>query len=317
MNERIGRAVAFIEAVSPCADTQRVAEPTIRAKTLEARSRAAVSGLLVCFVVGLVAAVGAGSLPSTVHAAASIEAVWSFNGGEVAIQPQPNGRFVGTVVAPTKFAQCSHAVGERMWTDIHRQEDGSYWGFHQWYFESSTCPPNPTLGPTTWRVLKTDGGARTLIVCFSSPGSSQPTITPGDMRQNVTYGCFESALIGPLPGEANALAFKRSVRLPSARRCYSARVFPIHLKDPIHDPLKSVAVRLGAHKLTVLRHGRKFTATINLKGLPRGTFTVHILATTVLGQRLSGHRTYHTCRRKAAKHGSSKSPHARSHGNRR
>jgi hypothetical protein len=230
--------------------------------------------------------------------ASPIEAVWSFNGGEVAIQPQAGGSFVGTVVETTKFAQCSHAVGEQMWSSIRLQSDGSYWGFHQWYFETNPCQPNPVRGPTAWRVLKTSGGARTLIVCFSSPGSSQPLITTTDARLDVTYGCFESALIAPLPAEAKALAFKRSVSLPSARKCFSARAFPIHFRDPLHDPLKSVVVRLGTHKLTVLRHGRTFTATINLKGLPRGTFKVHIFATTVLGQRLSGSRTYHTCRSK-------------------
>ena len=232
-----------------------------------------------------------------------IEAVWSFNGGEVAIQPQPDGTFVGTVVAPTRFAQCSHAVGERMWTGIRLQEDGSYWGFHKWFFEGPSCQLNPTPGPTAWRVLKTPGGSRILVVCFSSPTGSQPSITPSDGRLNVSYGCFESGLVGPLPDEGNVLGFKRSVSLPGARKCFSARAFPIHLKDPVHDPLKSVVVRLGGHSLTVLRHGRTFTTTINLKGLPRGTFTVRIVATTVLGRRLTGSRTYHTCRSKPIRRG--------------
>jgi hypothetical protein len=259
----------------------------------------------------------AGSPIARASAAPPIEAVWSFNGGEVAIQPQPGGSFTGTVVETTKFAQCSHAVGEQMWTGIRPQPDGSYWGFHQWYFETNPCQPNPVRGPTAWRVLKTPGGARTLIVCFSSPGSTQPSITATGMRLNVTYGCFESALIGPLPAEAKALAFKHAVSLPSARKCFSGRVFPIHLKDPLHDPLKTVVVRLASRKLTVLRHGRTFTATINLKGLPRGTFSVHILATTVLGQRLSGSRTYHTCRNKRIKHGSPKPLRPQPHGRHR
>jgi hypothetical protein len=250
--------------------------------------------------------------PAAAGTVSPIEAVWSFNGGEVAIQQQPGGTFVGTVVAPTRFAQCSHAVGEHMWTDINRQQDGSFWGFHQWFFEGAACVANPTLGPTAWRVLKTATGARTLIVCFSSPNGTQPQITPSDTRLNVSYGCFESALIGPLPEEANALGFRRSVSLPATRKCFSARVFPIHLKDPVHDPLKRVDIRLNKRHITVVRHGKTFVATVNLKGLPRGTFTVHIVATTVLGHVLSGSRTYHTCRRKA-KHTSPPKPlHARS-----
>lgn len=285
---------------------------TIPSRRPLSRLRSAAARLIAsCGVIVLLA--GGGWAVSAAEAAAPIEAVWSFNGGEVAIQPQADGTFVGTVVAPTRFAQCSHAIGEPMWTGIRRQEDGSYWGFHRWYFEGSTCVPNRSPGPTAWRVLQAANGSRRLIVCFSAPGSSQPSITPSDMRLGVTYGCFESALLGPLPSQASALGFRRAVALPGARKCFSARVFPIHLKDPPRDPLKSVVITLGKHKITVLRHGRVFTATVNLRGLPRGTFTVRILATTVLGHRLSGSRTYHTCRKRPAKRRSPKPLHARSH----
>ncbi len=300
-----------MEAMAALQRTRSTDGPTARLR--ERRSYVGVAfAALGCVLLLL----GGSLAQATAAPAAPIEAVWSFNGGEVAIQPQPDGSFLGTVVEPTKFAQCSHAVGEHMWTGMRLQPDGSYWGFHQWYFEGNPCRANPVLGPTAWRVLKAPDGARTLIVCFSSPGSSQPTISASDVRLNVTYGCFESALIGALPAETKTLAFKRAVSLPSSRRCFSARAFPIHLKDPKRDPLKSVVVTLGARKITVLRHGRTFTATINLRGLPRGTFTVHIVASTVLGRRLAGSRTYHTCRTKRLDHGPPKPLHPRRRGRR-
>jgi hypothetical protein len=237
------------------------------------------------------------AIAGSARATSTIEGVWSFNGGKVAIQTLPNGAFAGTVVAPTAFAQCPHPVGEQMWTNLRRQPDGSYWGLHQWYFEGS-CVANPQLGLTAWRVLAAAGGSRFLRVCFSSPGSVQPTIAADGTSAHVTYGCVDSALVAPLPASAGSLAFARAVRLPSARRCFSRRAFKIHLRDPANDPLKRVVVTLGGQQIAVERRAGRIAATVNLKGLPKGTFTVRIRALTVLGHRLSGSRTYHTCVRR-------------------
>jgi hypothetical protein len=237
-------------------------------------------------------------------AAAPIEQVWSFNGGEVAIHAQPGGTFVGTVIAPTQFALCSHPVGEEMWTAVRPQPDGSYWGLHQWYFETAGCVRNPRRGLTAWRVMEAAGGARYLSVCFSTPGGPQPKIAADGATSNVTYGCRESARIAAVPVErpassrAGQARFAQSVSLPPNRGCYSRRLFQIHLRDPKYDPLKEVTVTIGSRRVRVTRRGKLFAATINLKGLPRGTFTVRIRVTTVLGHHLSGSRTYHTCVRR-------------------
>jgi hypothetical protein len=246
---------------------------------------------------------------SAASSSASIEGVWSFNGGTVAIQSQPGGTFIGTVVAPTKFAQCPHPVGEAMWTGMRLQADGSYWGSHQWYFETSECVRNPTLGPTAWRVMQASSGTHYLLVCFSAPGSAQPTIAVSGVHANVSYGCFESARIAPLPSTSGTSGFTRSVTLPSARRCYSRRAFQIHLRDPRYDPLKEVVVTIRGHKVAVVRRKKVFAATINLTGLPPGSFTVKIRATTILGHHLTGSRTYHTCAKKRLK----AAAHARRH----
>src|SRR5271167_1785233 len=67
-------------------------------------------------------------------AASNIEGIWSFNDGQIGIQRQSNGTYTGTVVIETKFAECTHPVGQEIWTGITEQPDGSYWGLHQWYF---------------------------------------------------------------------------------------------------------------------------------------------------------------------------------------
>jgi hypothetical protein len=249
-------------------------------------------------------------LPTVVASASSaspIERVWSFNGGEVAIQSQPGGTFVGTVVAPTQFAQCTHTVGEQMWTDIRLQPDGSYWGLHQWFYETAECVRNTTPGPTAWQVMEAANGAAYLLVCFSSPGGTQPTIAPSGAEVGVTYGCVKSTEVAPV---AAVESFTQGVSLAGNKRCFSGRVFQIHLHQSRYDPFNQVLVTLGKRRLTVTRHGKVFAATVDLKGLPRGAFTVRIHVTTVLGHHLSGSRTYHTC---AAKPIRSSKPKARGH----
>jgi hypothetical protein len=233
---------------------------------------------------------------ASASAASSIEGVWSFENGQIAITAQPNGTYQGTVVAETKFTECEHTVGERIWTDIVPQADGSYWGRHQWLFEGS-CEANPELGPAAWRVKEEADGAKYLRLCLSTPGTTQPQIAPDGAESGVTYGCYDSSLTAPLPVApgSGVLGEREHLSLPSARRCLSGRVFQIHLSQPKYDPFKTVSVTIKGHKIATSRHGRYVVATIDLKGFRRGAFTVEVHVTTVLGRHLSGSRTYHTC----------------------
>ncbi len=230
-------------------------------------------------------------------AASPIEGIWSFNGGEIAVQALSNGTFAGSVVQETKFAECSHPAGQQIWSDIKPQPDDSYWGLHQWY-ESPGCSIEPTLGPTVWRVASALDGSRYLRVCFSIPGTTQPKIAPDNSEQEVTYGCTNSARIAPLPPTSGTLSFAALTSLPPKRRCLSRRKFQIHIHDPKHDAFKTIVLTLNGRRLNAVRHGPSNVATINLKGLSAGTFTVKIRAISVLGRHLSGRRVYSTCKRK-------------------
>jgi hypothetical protein len=262
---------------------------------------------LIAIAVTLLLAVGAASA----GAASSIEGIWSFNGGQIAIQPSSNGKFTGIVVVETKFAECAHPVEQPIWTEVTPQPDGSYWGLHQWYYESPSCPLNPTLGQAAWRVLEESNGSKYLLVCLSSPGSnSQPTIATNGSGAGTTYGCVKSELTAPLPtvsGKAGVAGSKEKLTLPNAKKCLSVRLFKIHLADPKYDPLKKVTVTLKGRKIETSRKGNYVVATIDLKGLPKGTFTVKVRATTVLGHHLSASRKYHTCVKKIKQSGKKKS----------
>jgi hypothetical protein len=258
--------------------------PHIRTHRPRRRRRTRISSLL-AITAALVLLVCVGSAGAT----SSIEGVWAFESGQIAITALPSGTFVGTVVDQTKFAECVHPVGEEIWTDISLQSDGSYWGQHQWLFEG-TCAKNPTPGPTAWRVKEAADGSKSLEVCFSKPGATQPTIAANGLTASVTYGCINSALTAPPP-----LAAAEHLSLRSAKQCVSGRLFKIHLADPKYDPLESVAVTIKGRHIKTSRRAHYIVATINLRGFPRGAFTVKISATTVLGHRLRDQRTYHTC----------------------
>jgi hypothetical protein len=243
---------------------------------------------------------------SAAYGTPAIEGVWSFNGGAVDIQSQPGNTFRGVVTVPTKFAQCSHPVNEDVWSGMTLQADGSYFGQHQWYFEAGgTCSPNPELGPTAWRVLRTSSGEFFLRVCFSAPGSgSQPTIAPDGTSAHVTYKCIDSAAITSIPtvgpergpGKAGQISFSQTVGLPGARQCVRRHTLRITPRNPAYDPLKEVVIRIGHHKLADVRDLKKLKKPIVLRKLPNGSFKLRVLAITVLDQRLSGSRTYHSCR---------------------
>jgi hypothetical protein len=231
------------------------------------------------------------------------------------------------VVAETTFAACPHPVGQEIWKGMTEQPDGSYWGLHQWYSGSPpNCRPDATGGPTAWRVIEEPGGSYYLQVCFSHPDTTQPTISadgaphgPSEYAaHHVTYGCFKSTLISllsPAPGEpgtpgtpgtsgasgttgsgkGGVAGSKETLTLPSNRKCVSARRFPIHLREPRYDPFKTVTITLRGRKVADKRKGEYVVATIDLRKLPKGAFTISVHATTVLGHHLAGRRTYHTC----------------------
>lgn len=236
--------------------------------------------------------------PPAARADTAIEGVWSFNGGKIAVQAGQPGAFIGTVVAPTKFSLCTHPVGEEIWTQMVQQPDGSYWGQHRWYFESSECVPNPALGQTAWRVLQNARG-RYLRACFSEPGSGlQPTIAANGRVADATFGCVDSALLSAVPDVSSA-KLARYVGFPAAKSCLKRRTLRIHIRDPKNDPIQRIVVRVSgggiSRKARIKRRKTGAVAIVNLRGFPASSVTVRIRLTTVLGQHVSGKRRYKQC----------------------
>jgi hypothetical protein len=253
---------------------------------------------------------------ASASASSPIEGVWSFNGGAVDVVGQADGSFLGIVSVQTKFADCFHTVGEEMWTGVRLQPDGSYWGSHQWYYEPTAeapgCTPNSEPGPTAWRVLHNSHGEAFLRVCFSAPGSgSQPTIAADGSSAHVTYSCADSAAIGALPivsgkegstaPKSGEISFEKSVVLPKSKQCVRSNALKIKLPGSKYDPFKELQVSVNGKRVLDVRGTKKLHKTIVVKHLPSGSYKLKVVAITVLNQRLSGTRTYHSCSKGAGK----------------
>jgi beta-glucosidase len=78
--------------------------------------------------------------------------------------------------------------------------------------------------------------------------------------------------------------------LPEGTRCVSRRNFIIHLRRG----LRSARVYVNGRRVRVLG-GRRLHARVDLRGLPRGRFTVRIVARTKGGRTITSRRRYRTC----------------------
>jgi hypothetical protein len=236
--------------------------------------------------VAAVVAAAVVALAGPAQAADQIEGSWLFESGQVLVEATAPGAFKGTVVKPTRFTACTHPVGQVMWQMTGA--GASYTGTHIWY--TSECAENPG-GQSTWQITSTDPAHYTLRFCTVAPGGGPPTFDPGGVPTGDTR-CHDLERI--LPPQA-APTFAGVVTLPKAtRKCRSRRSFRIRLREPKADPLVRATVQVNGRRVRVVA-GRRLTAPVDLRNLPRGRYTVKIAATTASGRVVSGTRRYRTC----------------------
>jgi hypothetical protein len=95
--------------------------------------------------------------------------------------------------------------------------------------------------------------------------------------------------------QASSSVVAQALGLPSARRCVSRRRFAIRLRQPRGVTIRSARVLVNGRTTTARRQAGRFVATVNLRGLGRGRFTVQITVTTASGKTLKASRRYRTC----------------------
>lgn len=108
----------------------------------------------------------------------------------------------------------------------------------------------------------------------------------------------------PPVAAASKPSLKNVATLPSTKQCVSRRKFRIRLRSPKGAKIASATVKLRG-KTVATRKGKRVTAPIDLRGLPKGTFTVSINVVLTDGRVVTGSRTYRTC---APKKSAAKTP---------
>lgn len=81
---------------------------------------------------------------------------------------------------------------------------------------------------------------------------------------------------------------------PSARRCLSRRSFTIRIRKLAGLTISSATVTVNGKRVAV-RSGKRLTAPVNLRRLPKGRYSVRIVVKLADGRKLSGTRRYRTC----------------------
>jgi hypothetical protein len=230
--------------------------------------------------------VGMAMWAGVAQAAEAIEGSWLFESGEVLVEPTGAGALKGTVVKPTRFTACTHPAGQVMWQI--RGSGASYVGTHTWYHIDCSKDPG---GLSTWTITSTDPANFRLRFCTINPGAGPPTFDPFGVPTGSTRCHDLKRILPPQPTPT----FSAVVSLPKAmRKCRSRRNFRIRLREPKADPLVRATVHVNGRRVKVVV-GARLTAPVDLRRLPRGRYTVKIVATTASGRVIQGNRRYRTC----------------------
>ncbi|HEX8085495.1 MAG TPA: hypothetical protein VF529_14475 [Solirubrobacteraceae bacterium] len=87
------------------------------------------------------------------------------------------------------------------------------------------------------------------------------------------------------------------VQAPSNRVCRSRRHFKIRLRNPPGTQIIAAVVKVNGRRVATKRNVR-VTARVDLRGLPRGRYTVSISILLDDGRTIKGKRKYRTCGKK-------------------
>jgi PKD repeat protein len=139
-------------------------------------------------------------------------------------------------------------------------------------------------------VPLTPSGAGAPIVVSARPAvPPEPTPAPPAPPAPVAPTATPSAPPLVVPDTAASV-----IKLPSNKRCVSRRRFRIRLVEPKAGKLVSATVTINGKQVKAVR-GKRLTAPVDLKGLPKGRFVIRITARTSTGQALVTKRRYRTC----------------------
>ena len=134
------------------------------------------------------------------------------------------------------------------------------------------------------------GGEFEVYGAFSGAGATPPGPVPTPASPT------PSAAPPPAAPAAKpkAVSFSSVTTLPSTKACVSRRAFRIRIREPAGVDVVDARVFVNGKRVKVVKSVRR-TATVDLRGLPKGRFKVKIEVRTADDRKVSGTRTYRTC----------------------
>lgn len=170
------------------------------------------------------------------------------------------------------------------------------------------APLADTGGPSDTHALGAGSPALDRIPFASCPATDQRGLPRAGAGAACDIGAHENGAAAPAPPAAPpapapvtvakptppAFVAAAVFRLPSTKRCVSRRNFRIRLRQPRGVTLKEARVFVNAKRVRVVR-GKRLTAPVDLRGLPKGRFTVKVTVTATDGRKLTEKRRYRTC----------------------
>jgi CSLREA domain-containing protein len=194
--------------------------------------------------------------------------------------------------------------------------------------DPSLLPLADNGGPTDTEALAPGSPAIDRVPFANCPGEDQRGFARAGAGGGCDFGAFESGapaspastptptptqnsspsptpISTPTPKILAPLSANAAFSFPSPRKCVSRRHFIIHIRKLPGITFVSATVKVNGKRVKVFR-GSQLTAPVDLRGLPKGLFTVSITAKTSDGRTVTGKRSFHTCERKRPFHGHSK-----------
>ncbi len=120
-----------------------------------------------------------------------------------------------------------------------------------------------------------------LVVGTAAPGACKAGVTTGPAP-------FVPGAVPPAFGPGGAIS------IPSNKACVSRRKFRIRIRKRKGVVYETAIVFLNKKRVRLVK-GKRLTAPIDLRGLPKGRFTVQITVITTSGAIITGTRRYRTC----------------------
>jgi hypothetical protein len=147
------------------------------------------------------------------------------------------------------------------------------------------------------RCTATVGASSTASVSQGRAGASAAvTPPPGRYFWRASYSgdTANAPSSSTCGGEILEVTRAANFGLPSSRLCQSGRRFIAHPRAPRHVSLRRVTVMING-KIRFSGNLVGTHTTIDLRGMPRGTFHVAMIARSSNGRSYEDLRTYHTC----------------------